>query len=241
MATALTAQAPAAQTVKKSATPTLSVVILNKDKPSCSCHGSPPSVVHLGLYNFSAGNNILAARARGSTLVILNNDVELIDTDFEQVLSFMERDPKVGTVGAYLVYPDYRIQHAGVRICSQEPYRGLPEHFDKFKPIAGYPGLSQPRDVVCVTGAFLVVNAALYAQMGGLDEAYRVEAQDADLGLLLLKNGFRNVMHPSLIAFHQENASRTVKEAPQDRELLLGRFGGFIEELYDWQAQHGLS
>jgi len=198
-------------------------------------------VLYLGFYNFSACNNVLAARAKGRWLVLINNDVEIIRADFAEVLDYMQRTPSVGTVGAYLVYKDKRIQHAGVRICPAGPYRGIPEHFDKFMPIAGYPGLRSPRRVPCVTGAFLVTSAENYRRFGGLDEVYQVEAQDADLCLRMMKAGLSNVVHPALLAVHHEGATRRVKESGSDREVLLSRHLPFIEsEVYRWQGEQGL-
>lgn len=203
---------------------------------------TPHRVFHLGFYNFSACNNLLAAKARGRFLALVNNDTELIESDFRSALAYMEGNPRVGTLGAYLLYKDRTIQHAGVRICPHQPYRGVPEHIDKHKPIEGYPGLATPREVVCVTGAYLIVSAEKYRQLGGLDEVYREEAQDADLCLKLFEQGFANVVHPAILAFHYENATRTVKESPHDRDVLFGRYGALIEnKIYDWQASRGLA
>ncbi|WP_375772809.1 glycosyltransferase [Archangium gephyra] len=202
----------------------------------------PHTVCHLGFYNFSACNNLLAARASGEYLVLINNDVELIHTDFAAALDTFSNQPRTGTIGAYLVYKDQRLQHAGVRICPDAPYRGIPEHIDKLKPLANYPGLAAPREVVCVTGALLLISAERYRRMGGLDESFVEEAQDADLGLKVLQEGGTNIVHPALVAYHYENATRTVKESPHDRELFIRRYGQFIENfVYQWQADRGLA
>jgi GT2 family glycosyltransferase len=197
-------------------------------------------VEFLGHYNFSRGNNLLARLARAPVICLLNNDVELISCDFSHALS-LATDPGVGSVGAYLCYPDFRIQHAGMRICPSPPYRGVPEHFDRFAPLDGYPGLKADRDVVCVTGAMLVVRKGLYEELGGLDEAFLHEAQDADLELKLFKRGLRNVVTPSLVAFHLESATRRQAEWPDDRARLTDLHGSFIDEnIYRWQVERGI-
>jgi GT2 family glycosyltransferase len=87
----------------------------------------------------------------------------------------------------------------------------------------------------------LLMDAELFRSIGGFDEVYVEEAQDIDLCLRLRKRGLQSVMHPALQAYHHENATRTVKEAPQDRAEFLRRFGRLIEEdLYAWQATIGL-
>jgi GT2 family glycosyltransferase len=203
---------------------------------------TPHAVHYLGFYQFSACNNVLAARARGRVLVFLNNDTELIETRFGDALAYLREHADVGCVGGYLVYPNGCIQHAGVRICPEAPYRGIPEHFDKHMPIEGYPARRAPRDVVAVTGAMLLIPAERFRAAGGFDEVYEEEAQDIDLCLRLRREGLRSVIHPALLAYHHENATRTVKEAPADRAEFLRRFGGEIErEIYAWQRQAGLA
>jgi GT2 family glycosyltransferase len=198
-------------------------------------------VHYLGFYNFSASNNVLAARSRGRRLLFLNNDTKLIRTDFQRALDYLDEHPDVGCLGAYLVYADHRIQHAGVRICPKAPYRGVPEHFDRFAPLGSYPWLAEPREVLAVTGAMLLVDARVFAEFGGFDEVYEEEAQDIDLCLRLRARGLRSVMHPALCAYHYENSTRTVKEAPRDRAEFASRFGETIErEIFPWQESLGL-
>jgi O-antigen biosynthesis protein len=203
---------------------------------------TPHQVHYLGFYNFSSSNNILAARASGRHLLFLNNDTKLIRTDFREALEYLERHPDVACLGGYLTYADSRIQHAGVRICPEAPYRGIPEHFDRFKPIEGYPGLKGPREVVAVTGAMLLIETEQYANAGGFDEIYEEEAQDIDLCLRLRQKGLRSVVHPALVSYHYENSTRTVKESPGDRTEFLRRYQRLFEDgIYQWQAKAGLS
>jgi GT2 family glycosyltransferase len=203
---------------------------------------TPHQVHYLGFYNFSACNNILAARARGRHLLFLNNDTEIIEAQLDGAITFLAEHADVGCLGAYLVYPDHRIQHAGVRICPHPPYRGIPEHFDKHNPMDGYSGRDRPREVVAVTGAFMLLRRESFDRLDGFDEVYEEEAQDIDLCLRLRAQGLRSVVHPGLLAYHYENSTRTVKEAPRDRAEFLRRYGRLIEEeLFDWQASAGLS
>ena len=202
---------------------------------------TPHRVEYLGHYNFSRGNNLLARLASGEVLCLLNNDIELIACDFSHALG-LARDRSVGSVGAYLCYPDFRIQHAGMRICPSPPYRGVPEHIDRFTPLDGYPALARDREVVCVTGAMLMIRTELYAELGGLDEDYEHEAQDADLGLKLLARSLRNVVSPALTAFHLESATRHQAEWTPDRQRLAETHGTFIEgQVYERQRQLGLA
>ena len=69
---------------------------------------------HAGVFNYSAINNRAVAVARGRLLCLLNNDIETIDPHWLATLATQALRAEVGAVGARLVYPDGRIQHAGV-------------------------------------------------------------------------------------------------------------------------------
>jgi GT2 family glycosyltransferase len=67
-----------------------------------------------GAFDFSALNNRAAAEARGDVLLLLNNDISVIHADWLGELVSHALRPEVGAVGAKLLYPDGRVQHAGV-------------------------------------------------------------------------------------------------------------------------------
>src|SRR5690606_19311895 len=69
---------------------------------------------HPGPFNFSALNNHAAREARGTLLCLLNNDIEVLAPDWLATLGRQSLRKEVGAVGARLLYPDGRIQHAGV-------------------------------------------------------------------------------------------------------------------------------
>ncbi|MGF1957790.1 glycosyltransferase family 2 protein, partial [Enterococcus casseliflavus] len=71
---------------------------------------------HGGAFNYSAINNRAAEEAQGRLLCLLNNDVEAIGPGWLTTLAIQALRPEVGAVGARLLYPDGRIQHAGVVI-----------------------------------------------------------------------------------------------------------------------------
>ena len=65
-------------------------------------------------FNYSAINNFGVRHSRGEQLLFLNNDVEVIHTDWLTAMLEHAQRPDVGAVGARLLYGDGRIQHAGV-------------------------------------------------------------------------------------------------------------------------------
>ncbi|MGC2223271.1 MAG: glycosyltransferase family 2 protein, partial [Methylocella sp.] len=158
-------------------------------------------------FNFSALNNLGAAKARGDVLVFLNNDMEIIEPEWLRELAERAIDPQVGAVGCKLLYPDGRIQHAGVVL-------GIGEgagHFDAGRR-DGEPGwLGRnliPHEASAVTGACLAVERAKFAAAGGFDDRLPVEYNDIDLCLRLDELGFAALWTPFARVVHFESASR---------------------------------
>ena len=69
------------------------------------------SALNLG---FAAGNNFAARHAKGKYLVFLNDDTQTQAGWLEWLVSAAEADPSVGAVGSRLLFPDGRLQEAGV-------------------------------------------------------------------------------------------------------------------------------
>src|SRR5207237_9985959 len=65
-------------------------------------------------FNWSRFNNLAAAQATGEFLLFLNDDIEIIDPDWLDTLLEHAQRPEVGVVGPRLLYPDRRVQHAGM-------------------------------------------------------------------------------------------------------------------------------
>jgi GT2 family glycosyltransferase/SAM-dependent methyltransferase/uncharacterized protein YbaR (Trm112 family) len=163
-----------------------------------------------GEFNFSALVNEGAKAAHGESLLLLNNDIEVIQPDWLHELVGYTRIPGVGAVGATLLYPDGRIQHNGVVL----GHEALTGHY--FQGEANYPHdlgfLSYKiavRNVAAVTGACLLTPRALFEQSGGFDQTnLRVAWNDVDYCLRLLTRGYRVVINPHALLVHHEGLSR---------------------------------
>ena len=159
-------------------------------------------------FNFSAINNFGASFAEGEHLLLLNNDIEVLSSDFlRELLSYSQR-PDVGAVGAKLYYPDDTIQHAGVLM----GINGSAGHSHKSYPrtaVGDMYRLVTTQDYMAVTGACLMTKTALYRECGGLDEEkFAVAYNDVDYCLKLWQKGLLNVYTPRAEAYHYESKSR---------------------------------
>jgi O-antigen biosynthesis protein len=182
-----------------------------------------------GKFNFSQANNQGAEAATGELLVFLNNDTEVVTPDWLQHLAYYAEQPDVGAAGALLVYEDSTVQHAGVAL----GMRGTADHVMRRFPIAvdGYAGnLACAREVSVVTGACLMIRAALFREVGGFNPHFFTAYQDVDLCLRLRARGLRVICTPRARLLHDEFVSRPQSYYDMvDRMLLLDQWEDVIE------------
>ena len=178
-------------------------------------------------FNYAAVNNFAAEQARGGVLLFLNNDTEVINPDWlERMLEHALR-PDIGAVGAKLYYPDETIQHAGiiVGIC------GVAGHGHKHFPARafGYHGrLQMIQNVSAVTGACLMLRAALFREMRGFDESFELIAyHDIDFCLKLRQQGFLIVWTPYAELYHYESKTRGDEDSPKKQARFQLEYAAF--------------
>ncbi|HSI10043.1 MAG TPA: glycosyltransferase family 2 protein [Rariglobus sp.] len=173
-----------------------------------------------GPFNYSALNNRAARAARGSVLALLNNDIEPINPDWLEEMVTLALRPETGAVGALLLYPGNRVQHAGVVLgFTGDPRKpGVAGHsfIGQIADGGGYMNrLRLVQNYSAVTAACLVVRREVFFQVGGLNEQdLTVAFNDIDLCLRLAEAGYRNVWTPFARLYHHESASRGREDTP---------------------------
>ena len=158
-------------------------------------------------FNWSQFNNIAAEEATGSYLLFLNDDIEVIQPDWLEVLLEQASRPEIGVVGPQLLYPDRKVQHAGLFLAGQ----GLARHAFRFcqEDDPGYFGLAlTQRNVIGVTGACMLVRKDVFEQLGRFEEAHAVVNNDLDFCLKACAAGYWNIYSPFATLIHHELASR---------------------------------
>ena len=139
--------------------------------------------------------------------------------------------PGVGGVGALLYYPDNTVQHAGVIV----GLGGFAGHSHKYarRGASGYMfRQATVNNLSAVTAACLMVPAAVYDEMNGLDEGFAVAYNDVDFCLRIREAGYRILFTPYAELYHHESKSRglDLSGAAKDRfeseqRRLQERFG----------------
>jgi O-antigen biosynthesis protein len=188
-------------------------------------------------FNYSRINNYASTFAAGDLLCLLNNDTEVIEPRWMEIMAGHAIRPGIGCVGAKLLYADDTIQHAGV-ILSLGGYAG---HSHKGLPnrSPGYfmrPHLMQ--EVSAVTGACLMIRSHLFKEINGLDEfLFPVAYNDLDLCLKLGAIGLRNLYVPAAVLYHHESKSRGFEDTPlkiqrftREKANLKAAWGQLLDE-----------
>lgn len=180
-----------------------------------------------GPFNYATINNNAVAVAKGELICLMNNDVEILAPDWLAIMATQAMRPEVGAVGAQLIYPDGRIQHAGVVI----GVGNAAGHAHRFiEPAAeGYfRRHALPQYVSAVTAACLVVQKERFLAVGGLDAAnFAVAFNDVDLCLRLNQRGWQSFYEPRSVLVHHESISRGFDTDP----VGAARFAGELAAL----------
>ena len=154
-----------------------------------------------------AGGNVLGFEHSDRRLVLLLNDDcippanDPTGTWLMMMLVAMS-EPNVGVVGARLLYPDGRLQHAGVAFDWNRDDVG----FHRWYGWEDHPNANQKTDVPAVTGACLLCKRELFDMRPDLYPLGNYE--DAHLCFSAWEKGCRVVYQPAATLTHLEAATK---------------------------------
>jgi O-antigen biosynthesis protein len=185
------------------------------------------SPVNLGL---AGAGNRGRAYARGDLLILLHDDAEIEPGWMEALVETADAHPEAGAIGGKVLYPDGRLQHAGL-IVWQDGMVTVPWAGERPPPTS----FDRLRAVDLCGSSSLLVRAALWDFIGGLDEGfYPVSHVDADLAMALRKLGFVFLYQPASRIRHHKAASTNPGHFRsflhhRNRLLLLKKWGAALE------------
>jgi GT2 family glycosyltransferase len=179
-------------------------------------------VVHWPEQPFSYANscNAGAAEALGDVLVMLNNDTEVLDPSWLEVLVGEAQRPEVGIVGCLLLYPDrHTVQHAGIGLGIKSVAGNSLAGLRLDGRLSRTQGLMlwTRRTTTAVTAACIAMRKTLYDEVSGFDPELRITFNDVDLCLRVGAKGYRIVYTPDVRLLHHE--SKTIAPTRDWSEL----------------------
>jgi glycosyltransferase involved in cell wall biosynthesis len=186
-----------------------------------------------GRFNFACINNRAAERVDGDLLLFLNNDTEVAEPCWLSQMVGYAQFAGVGAVGARLLYPDKRIQHAGI---VHGYYGGLAGPAFKLTPAwdNGYLSYARvTRNYSAVTAACMLTPRDVFLEMGGFDETnFEVAYNDVDYCYRLGARGLRSVYCADAELLHHEGHSRGFHDRPQEIAAFRHRYADMRDPFY---------
>ena len=166
-------------------------------------------------FNYAAKMNLLWRAAASEQIVLMNDDLLPAEPGWLKALIGFTLDETVGGAGARLLYPDGRLQHAGIAPlfgAIAHAWAGRSEVAGSYQDWA----LVQ-REWSMVTGALFATRRSVLEAVDGFDEQFTLEYNDVDMCLRIRALGYRIICTPEAEMVHAEKASRGEMPAAGDQ------------------------
>ncbi len=170
---------------------------------------------------FTGGNNAGLEVARGKYLLLLNSDTEVLGNALETMCDYLDEHPEVGALGAKLISPDGSVQESCRRFPSHKTAlfnrkslltKWFPENRYSKSYLMTDEERSETREVDWVMGAALMTRRTVVDQVGALDPAFFIYAEDVDWCLRMHQAGWKIVYLPAAEILHHYEV--TIKAVP---------------------------
>ena len=158
-------------------------------------------------YNFGDNYNDLIYEHCKSPYVVIQNNDTIVKNDYITAMMKYAEQPKVGAVGAMLLYPNGTVQHIGQIIFDgQGNMLRVPGHHALHAPVNDQMKCNYLVDGV--TCACMMIKRDTFMLAGGFDTEYKDLFQDVDLNLELRHQGFDIVQCNDAVLIHYDNYTR---------------------------------
>ncbi|MBD8881301.1 glycosyltransferase [Rhodanobacter sp. 7MK24] len=178
---------------------------------------------------FIGSCNAGAAAARGAHLLFLNNDTQVTPGWLDRLLDCFTEEAACGIAGSRLAYPDGRLQEAGGIVYAD----GSAWNYGRFED-RDDPRFLYRRDADYVSGAALMIDAALFRQVGGFDPRYTpAYCEDMDLAFAVRAASHRVIYQPESLVVHCEGISSGVDPFAGVKQYQIANRATFVDK---WQS-----
>lgn len=192
--------------------------------------GNPPEG-----FSFSHLNNQAAMAGDSDFVLFLNNDTEIIEPDWLNRMMAWAVTEKVGCVGARLLFPDKRVQHAGVFL--DYSLEKMPDHchagHDSSTP-SSFLRVELASEKIAVTAACMLTPRKLFLENGGFDEQhFPVNYNDIDYCIRVRQKGYRVIYCAGAILIHHQGLSRSGRVGSSEILAFRNRYKSTPDPFYN--------
>lgn len=194
---------------------------------------------------FSKACNQGAQKATAKYLFFLNSDMELIDNHLLSMVDFLKNNTSIGLIGPQFLNSDLSVQ--GSVFPPQTVTNALKEFWLGQNSYSKYiPPTTQPTKVWAISGGAVLINRALFNQIGGWNEKYFMYYEDLDLCRQVRNAGKDIYYYPEFKVIHRHGLSgqSLVDSANQWRrgvpssKLYFGLYQHYLLFFITWTSQH---
>lgn len=177
---------------------------------------------------FAAGNNQGVRVSKGKYILFLNSDTVIEENVLGEMISFLDKNPKIGAATSALRNKDRSLQATGgyfptlLRVFSWMTIQDLPFVDMIIKPFhpfhsksfffKGDEFYSKKKELDWVTGAFLMTRKSVIEATGGWDESFFMYVEEVDFCYRIKELGYEIWYLPKWKIIHLGGASSKTSE-----------------------------
>lgn len=150
---------------------------------------------------FAGGMNvgIRAALQNGAEFLwLLNNDAVVSPNSLQYLVELLKKDPKVGAASPLIYFPNGKVWFSGGDI---DFFRMRTTHRRDIPKKDAF-------ETEYLTGCALFLRRKALEEVGLLDERFFLYYEDADLSVRLKEKGWKLLVEPKSLVFHEEASTR---------------------------------
>jgi GT2 family glycosyltransferase len=180
---------------------------------------------------FAKANNLAFESSRGTSLLFLNPDTEIMETAIVNLYGALSQLPAAGVVGAGLLNADGSLQTSCLQsfptiinqiLCFEGLRRIWPESkLWGMAPLFKTGTHIMPDEVQGISGACMLIRREVFEQIGRFSENYFMYTEDLDLCYKALQSGWRNYYISGAKIIHFGGGSS--KQASSDFSYIMMR------------------
>lgn len=190
---------------------------------------------------FAKANNRGIQVARGEYVLLLNPDTVILDRFFDALLTFMDRHPEAAAASGKCLYPDGRVQWAVADFpTSWQLFCAMMRRHRMwgrlFRSDHKHGEVDAVRKQDYAYGACCIVRRAVINEVGMMDEAMFIFAEDVEWGTRMKKAGWEVYYVPHAQLIHHAGTSTTKRDPKRlyvqgiiSHRYVIHKYGGFIE------------